>query len=89
MNIKNKLTPRQLHIFTKTTFGHLLDVKFVFSGPLCYYILLKETEDDWDNDISIKLLCGVSFGREEFAIIRDQGIGQDTLLRSNKIKSLN
>lgn len=45
-NIKNKLTPRQIHMFRKTLFGYFLDVKLVFNGPLCHYILLKEVDDE-------------------------------------------
>ena len=55
-NIKNKLTPRQIHMFRKTLFGHFLDIKPVFNGPLCHYILLRRGDDGQDNIISFKLL---------------------------------
>ena len=45
-NIKNKLTPKQLHMFKKKNFDHFLDVKLVFNGPLYHYILLREVEEE-------------------------------------------
>ena len=48
-------------------FGHFLDIKLVFNGPLCHYILLREVEDEWEDVVSFKLLGEkVSFGRENF-----------------------
>lgn len=68
--IKNKLTPRLLHMFRRTIFGYILDVKLVFSGPLCHYILLREVKKRRDNIISFKLYGEkVSFGQEDFDII--------------------
>ena len=62
-NIKSKLTPRQLYIFRKIFFGHFLDVKLVFNGPMCHYILLGEVEDERDDVTSFILLdLKVSFG---------------------------
>ncbi|TYJ97762.1 Ulp1-like peptidase [Cucumis melo var. makuwa] len=57
-------------MFKKTIFGHFLDVKFIFNGLLCHYILLREVEDERDNVISFKLLHqNVSFGQEDFNTI--------------------
>ena len=69
-NIKNKLTSKQVHMFRKTIFGHFLDAKLVFNGPLYHYILLREVEDEGNNIISFKLLGQkVSFGWEDFDTI--------------------
>ena len=55
-NIKDRLTPKQVHVFRKIVFGHFLDVKLVFNGLLCYYILLREVEDEHEDIIvSFKL----------------------------------
>lgn len=43
-------------MFRKTPFGHFLDVKLVFNGPLYHYILLREVVDDRKDVISFKLL---------------------------------
>ena len=43
---KRELTPKQIHMFRKTLFDHFLDVKLVFNGPPCHYILLKEVDDE-------------------------------------------
>ena len=56
-NIKKKFTPKQIDMFKKTIFVHILDVKLVFNGPLCHYILLREVEDERDGVLSFKLLC--------------------------------
>lgn len=51
----SNLTPKQVHMFRKITFGHFLSVKLVFNGPFCHYILLREVEDKRDDVILVKL----------------------------------
>ncbi|XP_022158660.1 uncharacterized protein LOC111025123 [Momordica charantia] len=68
--IKGKLAPRQLSMFRKTIFGHLLNVDLVFNGSLVHNILLREVEDSTTDSISFNLFGRkVSFGRREFDLI--------------------
>ncbi|XP_022156659.1 uncharacterized protein LOC111023508 [Momordica charantia] len=77
--IKGKLAPRQLAMFRKTIFGHLLDVDLVFNGPLVHNILLREVEDSTVDSISFNLFGRkVSFGRREFDLI--SGLKSDLVL---------
>ncbi|XP_022157998.1 uncharacterized protein LOC111024595 [Momordica charantia] len=64
------MTPKQLAMFRKTVFGHLLDVDLVFNGPLIHSVLLREVEESTPDTISFNLFwTKVSFGRREFDII--------------------
>ncbi|XP_022141672.1 uncharacterized protein LOC111011977 [Momordica charantia] len=68
--IKSKLTPRQLSMFRKTIFGHLLDVELVLNGPLLHNLLLRELENSRADVITMDVLGNrVSFGFSEFCLI--------------------
>ena len=89
-NIKNKLTPRQLYMFRKTTFNHFLDIRLMFSGSLCDYVFLREFEDDRCDVINFNLLRRCLSDKKILALLRGWGwgIGQDMLLSLNRIKAL-
>ncbi|KAA0032540.1 Ulp1-like peptidase [Cucumis melo var. makuwa] len=54
----------------KILFGHFLDVKLMFNGLLCRYILLREVDNKQDDVISFKLLSQKgSIRREDFDTI--------------------
>lgn len=77
-----------MYMFRKTMFGHLLDVKLVFNGPMCLYILLREVKDEWEDIISFKLLGEVSFGRKDFDIIMGLRYGLRCAVEFEKNKAL-